>query len=93
MQGQKLWLGYIKPFTGEHFQDTYANTVAIVNPSADIKIVLEAHADEISWLVNYIDEKEKEVYNIKGTDPSPSKFARNFAAGFIGAVLSPTDFS
>ena len=57
MQGQKLWLGYIKPFTGEHFQDTYANTVAIVNPSADIKIVLEAHADEISWLVNYIDEK------------------------------------
>lgn len=31
--------------------------------------------------------------NIKGTDPSPPKFARNFAAGFIGAVLSPIDFS
>src|SRR4051812_5537893 len=57
LNGQKLWLDYIKPFADHHFQDNYNNTVAIINPDARFKVVLEAHADEISWMVNYIDEK------------------------------------
>lgn len=31
--------------------------------------------------------------NIKGTDPSSPEFARNFVAGFTGAMLSSVEFS
>lgn len=52
--GQKLWLDYIKPFVDEHYVDNYGTAVGIINPKADYKVVIEAHADEISWFVNYI---------------------------------------
>ncbi len=55
--GQKLWLDYIKPYIDDSFSDVYGNTVGIVNPKADYKVVIEAHADEISWFVNYISDK------------------------------------
>lgn len=28
----------------------------MINPEAPYKVVIEAHADEISWFVNYIDD-------------------------------------
>jgi len=52
--GQKIWLNYIKPFVDTHFVDTYGTVVGVINPSATYKVVIEAHADEISWFVNYI---------------------------------------
>jgi len=52
--GQKLWLDYIRPYVDEHFVDTYGTAVAVINPKADYKVVIEAHADEISWFVHYI---------------------------------------
>ncbi|MEQ9426665.1 MAG: M42 family metallopeptidase [Cyclobacteriaceae bacterium] len=52
--GQQIWLDYVKTFTDETFTDTYGTAVAVVNPKADYKVVIEAHADEISWFVNYI---------------------------------------
>jgi putative aminopeptidase FrvX len=52
--GQKIWLNYIKPFVDTHFVDTYGTVVGVINPSAAYKVVIEAHADEISWFVNYI---------------------------------------
>lgn len=53
-QGQKLWLDYIKPYIDEHYVDNYGTAVGIINPKAAYKVVIEAHADEISWFVNYI---------------------------------------
>lgn len=52
--GQKLWLDYIKPWTDTQFTDPYGSAAAVVNPEAPFKVVIEAHADEISWFVNYI---------------------------------------
>ncbi|MGL4599872.1 MAG: M42 family metallopeptidase [Bacteroidia bacterium] len=52
--GQKVWLDYIKPYIDTHFVDTYGTAVAIINPKSDYKVVIEAHADEISWFVHYI---------------------------------------
>lgn len=54
--GQQIWLDYIKPFVDTWYTDTYGSAVAIVNPHAPYKVVIEAHADEISWFVNYISE-------------------------------------
>lgn len=55
--GQKIWLDYIKPYVDEHFVDTYGSVVGVINPKASYKVVIEAHADEISWFVHYINEK------------------------------------
>tara|TARA_Y100000588_G_scaffold247485_1_gene261918 strand:+ start:74 stop:1162 length:1089 start_codon:yes stop_codon:yes gene_type:complete len=52
--GQKMWLDYIKPYIDEYFIDTYGTVVGIINPKAKYKVVIEAHADEISWFVHYI---------------------------------------
>ena len=52
--GQQLWLNYIKPFVNESFTDTYGTAVGVINPGKDYRVVIEAHADEISWFVNYI---------------------------------------
>lgn len=60
-EGQKLWLDYILPYVDEHFIDTYGTAVAVINPKAKYKVVIEAHADEISWYVHYI-TKEGFIY-------------------------------
>lgn len=52
--GQKLWLEYLQPYIDTHFSDPYGTAVGIINPKAPFKVVIEAHADEISWFVNYI---------------------------------------
>jgi len=54
--GQKVWLNYIKPFVDEIMTDPYGTAVGIINPQEKFKVVIEAHADEISWFVNYISE-------------------------------------
>ena len=53
-EGQKLWLNYIRPYSDEYFVDNYGTAVAVINPKAPFKVVIEAHADEISWFVHYI---------------------------------------
>jgi putative aminopeptidase FrvX len=52
--GQKLWMDYLKPYVDEFITDTYGTAVAVINPKAEYKVVIEGHADEISWYVNYI---------------------------------------
>ena len=52
--GQKLWLNYIKPYVDTHIVDTYGTVVGVINPDSKYKVVIEAHADEISWFVHYI---------------------------------------
>ena len=56
-EGQKLWLEYIKPYVDDYFVDNYGSVAAIINPKAKYKVVIEAHADEISWFVHYITDK------------------------------------
>jgi putative aminopeptidase FrvX len=52
--GQKLWMDYLKPYVDTFYTDPYGTAVGIINPDAPYKVVIEAHADEISWFVNYI---------------------------------------
>lgn len=56
-KGQQIWLDYIKPYTNDYMVDVYGTAVGIINPKAAYKVVIEAHADEISWFVNYITEE------------------------------------
>lgn len=54
--GQKLWMEYLKPYVDEFITDTYGTAVAVINPKAKFRVVIEGHADEISWYVNYISD-------------------------------------
>ncbi len=53
-EGQKIWMDYIRPYVDTFITDTYGTAVGIINPDAPYKVVIEGHADEISWYVNYI---------------------------------------
>src|ERR1044071_9031182 len=54
ISGQKIWLNYLTPFVDSTFTDPYGSAVGVINPDAAFKVVIEAHADEISWFVNYV---------------------------------------
>jgi putative aminopeptidase FrvX len=55
--GQKMWLEYIKPYIDDYMVDNYGTVVGIINPEAEYKVVIEAHADEIAWFVHYITDE------------------------------------
>ncbi len=85
--GQKLWLEYIKPYTDSFYTDPYGTAVAIINPEAKFKVVIEAHADEISWFVNYINE-QGQIYLKRngGVDHQIAPSMRVFIHGKKGPV-------
>lgn len=55
-EGQKVWVDYIKKYVDEVQLDTYGTAIGIINPGAPYKVVIEAHADEIAWYVNYVSD-------------------------------------
>lgn len=85
--GQKLWMDYIRPYVDEIFTDSYGSAAAVINPQAPFKIVLEAHADEISWFVNYI-TAEGVIYLKRngGVDHQTAPSSRVFIHGKKGLV-------
>ncbi len=56
-KGQEIWLDYIQPYVHEWHTDVYGTAYGIINPGKKYRVVIESHADEISWYVNYISEK------------------------------------
>jgi len=62
--GQQLWLDYIKPYIDDYITDAYGSVAGIINPGHEYKVVIEAHADEISWFVHYITEETPSMKNI-----------------------------
>lgn len=53
-EGQKIWMEYLRPYVDTFITDTYGTAVGVINPDAKYKVIIEGHADEISWYVNYI---------------------------------------
>ena len=76
-RGQKIWMEYLKPYADEFITDVYGTAVAVINPEAKYKVVIEGHSDEISWYVNYITDNGL-IYVIRngGSDHqiAPSKW-------------------
>lgn len=85
--GQKIWLDYVTPYVDTTFHDPYGTAVGVINPDAPFKVVIEAHADEISWFVNYINN-EGLIYLKRngGVDHQIAPSQRVFIHGKKGAV-------
>ncbi len=89
--GQKLWLAYLEPYIDEWHIDNYGTAYAVVNPGQPFKVVIEGHADEISWFVNYItDDGYINVIRNGGSDwlIAPSKRVNiHTKNGFVKGVF------
>src|SRR4051812_36127380 len=85
--GQRLWLDYLKPYIDSHFVDPYGTAVGVINPDTGFKVVIEAHADEISWFVNYVNA-EGLIYLKRngGVDHQTAPASRVFIHGKKGIV-------
>jgi putative aminopeptidase FrvX len=85
--GQKLWLDYVKPYVDEFYVDPYGTAVGVINAKHNFKVVIEAHADEISWFVNYITDQGL-IYLKRngGVDPFIAPGQRVFIHGKKGIV-------
>lgn len=56
--GQKQWIEYISKYVDKVEIDNYGTAYGVIgNKESNFKVVIEAHSDEISWFVNYIDSK------------------------------------
>ncbi len=55
--GQKIWMDYIHPYVDDFLIDNYGSVAGIINPDKPYRVVIEAHADEISWFVKYISDE------------------------------------
>jgi len=56
-QGQKIWSDYVKLYADKMKDDNYGNVFAILNPEAEFKVVIDSHADEISWFISGYDKQ------------------------------------
>lgn len=62
--GQRIWIEYLKPYIDTWKSDNYGTVYGIINPDKEFRVIIEAHADEIGWRVNYINDKGL-IYVIK----------------------------
>ncbi len=61
---------YVKPFADQVATDVHGNVIVSRNPEAPLRVMLAGHADQIGFLVQYIDEQGfLYVQPIGGWDP------------------------
>ena len=57
-EGQKIWADYIRPYVDRVEKDPYGSVVGIVKSTNTntLSVAIEAHSDEIAWIVTQIEE-------------------------------------
>jgi len=55
--GQNIVADYVKPFADRVAVDCHGNLRAVINEGANIRVMLDAHCDEIALMVQHIDDK------------------------------------
>jgi endoglucanase len=94
--GQKLWLQAVKPLADRVESDPHGNAWAVLegSDSKAPRVMLEAHADEIGFIVRHIDDKGfLAVGPIGGSDRTlaPARRLRLFGSkGVVPGVIGNT---
>ncbi len=80
-------MNILKPYVDSQFTDPYGTAVGVINANLPFKVVIEAHADEISWFVNYVTpEGLMYVKRNGGVDPVIAPAQRVIIHGKKGTV-------
>jgi putative aminopeptidase FrvX len=87
--GQKVWLNYLSRFSDSVDNDAYGNAWATLKGEEEpLTVMLEAHADEIGFMVqNITDEGFIYLTRIGGSDRAIARSKRIKILGAQGPVL------
>lgn len=89
MPGQRKWASYVAPFADSVSNDAYGSTWATLagGRKSDVKLMLEAHADEIGFMIkNITSEGFIHIDRIGGSDYATARGRRVVFQGDKGAV-------
>jgi len=56
-QTAKIWRDEAEKFADEVYGDFHGNSIAVLNPGAEVRIMLAGHIDEIGLQISYINEE------------------------------------
>ncbi|MFT6861557.1 MAG: putative aminopeptidase FrvX [Akkermansiaceae bacterium] len=87
MPGQRVWAKYVGAFADSVECDAYGSTWATLKGRSDKVVMLEAHADEIGYMIKYI-TKEGFLYldRVGGSDSATGRGRRIQILGDKGTV-------
>jgi endoglucanase len=87
-EGQKTWMNHVKPFADSIENDAYGNAWAtLIGSGSSARIMLEAHADEIGFMIqNITDEGFLYVTRMGGADRAIARGKRLTILGDKGNV-------
>jgi len=89
--GQRVWAERVRPVADAFESDSYGNAWATLNPSGAPKILLSGHADELGFMVGYINDDGFLYFKgIGGVDPALIRGQRVIVHGRGGAVPGVT---
>ncbi len=87
MPGQRKWADYTRAYADTVETDAYGSTWATLEGKSPFKIMIEAHADEIGYMVKYITKEGfLHVDRIGGSDHATARGRRLIFQGDKGAV-------
>ena len=87
MRGQQVWADWIKAYVPDVACDAYGSTWATLLGKSERIIMLEAHADEIGYMIKHIDEKGfLRIDRIGGSDAATARGRRLTILGDKGSV-------
>lgn len=59
-EGQKIWVDYIRPYVSTISIDAYGTAIATIptvhTEDSSLNVVIEAHCDEIAWIITHIEK-------------------------------------
>ena len=85
---QQIVRDEIKNYTDEVRTDVHGNVIAVLNPEGNPRVMLTAHADELGFLIRYIDEQGFLYFApIGGFDPSTLPGNRVYVHTPTGPIL------
>jgi putative aminopeptidase FrvX len=89
-EGQSTWMSYVGPFADSIENDAYGNAWAtLAGNGSTARIMLEAHADEIGFMIqNITEEGFVYVVRIGGSDRAIARSKRLTILGDKGPVLA-----
>jgi putative aminopeptidase FrvX len=87
MRGQQVWADWMKIYTRDVTCDSYGSTWATLHGKSERIIMLEAHADEIGYMIKHIDSKGFiRIDRVGGSDAATARGRRLAILGDKGSV-------
>lgn len=87
MPGQRVWAGFLQGIADETVCDSYGSTWAILKGKTEKTIMLEAHADEIGYMIKHIDDHGfLRLDRVGGSDAATARGRRLRILGDKGEV-------